>query len=148
MAGVGYERRRAPIRKQSHIVSAAKIVHPEPGLLELVPIKGKGRGVVATRAISKGTIVEAGPVIKMKKRDRLDRSTVLSHYPFQWDEPPYVHAFPLGYAGLLNHSDKPNCKIESDIEGDVLCIETIADIAPGDELVWNYGIDPWFKVSK
>ena len=94
------------------------------------------------------TIVEAGPVIKMKKRDRLDRSTVLSHYPFQWDEPPYVHAFPLGYAGLLNHSDKPNCKIESDIEGDVLCIETIADIAPGDELVWNYGIDPWFKVSK
>ena len=73
---------------------------------------------------------------------------MLSHYPFQWDEPPYVHAFPLGYAGLLNHSDKPNCKIESDIEGDVLCIETLRDIKPGEELVWNYGIDPWFKVTK
>ena len=138
----------ASTRKQPRKVPAAKIVHPEPGLLELVPIKGKGRGVVATRAIKKGTIVEAGPVIKMKKKDRLDRTTVLSHYPFQWDEPPYVHAFPLGYAGLLNHSDKPNCKIESDIEGDVLCIETLRDIKPGEELVWNYGIDPWFKVTK
>lgn len=127
---------------------SAKIVLPEPGLLELVAIKGKGRGVVATRAIKQGTMVEAGPVIKMKKKDRLDRSTVLSHYPFQWDEPPYVQAFPLGFAGLLNHSDKPNCKIESDMEGDVLCIETLRDIEAGEELVWNYGIDPWFKVSK
>ena len=69
---MGYERRRAQPRN-SPIVPAAKIVHPEPGLLELVPIKGKGRGVVTTRPIRKGTIVEAGPVIKMKKRDRLDR---------------------------------------------------------------------------
>ena len=128
--------------------SAAKIVLPEPGLLELVPIKGKGRGVIATRAIAKGTLVEQSPVIKMKKADRLDRSTVLSHYPFEWDEKPYVQAFPLGFAGLLNHSDEPNCKIETDIEGDVLCIYTLRDIAAGEELVWNYGIDPWFDVAK
>ena len=74
---------------------AAKIVLPEPGLLELVAINGKGRGVVTIRPIKKGVMVEAGPVIKMKKADRLDRSTVLSHYPFQWDEPPYIQAFPL-----------------------------------------------------
>ncbi len=128
--------------------SAAKIVLPEPGLLELVPIKGKGRGVIATRPIAKGALVEQSPVIKMKKADRLDRSTVLSHYPFEWDEKPYVQAFPLGFAGLLNHSDEPNCKIETDIEGDVLCIYTLRDIAAGEELVWNYGIDPWFDVAK
>ena len=73
---------------------------------------------------------------------------MLSHYPFQWDEPPYVQAFPLGFAGLLNHSDTPNCKIECDIEGGVLCIETIRDIEAGEELVWDYGIEPWFKVAK
>jgi SET domain-containing protein len=128
-------------------VSAAKIVLPEPGLLKLVPIEGKGRGVVTTRAIKRGKLVEASPVIRMKKRDRLDRSTVLSHYPFEWNQPPYVQAFPLGFAGLLNHSDTPNCKIESDIEGDVLCIETLRAIKPGEELVWDYGIDPWFDVK-
>jgi SET domain-containing protein len=128
-------------------VSAAKIVLPEPGLLKLVPIDGKGRGVVTTRAIKRGRLVEASPVIKMKKRDRLDRSTVLSHYPFEWNQPPYVQAFPLGFAGLLNHSDTPNCKIESDIKGEVLCTYALRDIAAGEELVWNYGIDPWFDVA-
>ena len=127
---------------------SAKIVLPEPGLLKLVPIAGKGRGVVTTRAIKKGKLIEAGPVIRMKKVDRLDRSTVLSNYPFEWKDKPYVQAFPLGYAGLLNHSDTPNCKIESDIEGDVLCIETLRRIKAGEELTWNYGIDPWFKVTK
>jgi SET domain-containing protein len=130
-----------------HKLSAAKIVLPEPGLIELVPIEGKGRGVVAKRAIKKGKLIEAGPVIKMKKKDRLDRSTVLSHYPFEWEQAPYVHAFPLGWAGLLNHSDKPNCKIEADYEGDVLCIYTLRNIEPGEELCWNYGIDPWFEVN-
>ena len=128
-------------------LSAAKIVLPEPGLLKLVPIKGKGRGVVTTRPIKRNKLVEAGPVIRMKKRDRLDRSTVLSHYPFAWDQPPYVHAFPLGFAGLLNHSDTPNCKIESDIAGEVLCITTLRKVEAGGELTWSYGIDPWFKVS-
>jgi SET domain-containing protein len=122
----------------------AKIVVPEPGLLELVKIKGKGRGVVTTRAIKKDTVVEAGAVIRMKKADRLDRSSVLSNYPFEWDDKPYIQAFSVGWAGLLNHSDKPNCKIEADIEGQVLEITTIRDVEAGEELCWNYGIDPWW----
>ena len=126
----------------------ARIVLAEPGLLKLVPIKGKGRGVVTTRAIKKGVEVEASPVIRLKKRDTLDRKTVLSDYPFEWDEPPYVQAFPLGFAGLLNHSDTPNCKIESDIDGEVLCITTLRNVEPGEELTWNYGIDPWFDVTE
>ena len=128
-------------------MSAAKIVLPEAGLLKLVPIKGKGRGVITTRPIKRGKLIEASPVIRMKKRDRLDRSTVLSHYPFAWDDAPYVHAFPLGFAGLLNHSDTPNCKIESDIPGEVLCINALRNIKAGEELTWNYGIDPWFDVN-
>jgi SET domain-containing protein len=129
-------------------VSKAKIVLPDAGLLKLVPIDGKGRGVVTNRPIRKGKVVEAGPVIRMKKIDRLDRGTVLSNYPFEWDDKPYVQAFPLGWAGLLNHSDKPNCKIESDIAGEVLVITAIRNIAKGEELVWDYGIKPWFDVTK
>jgi SET domain-containing protein len=126
---------------------SAKIVLAEPGLLQLVPIRGKGRGVIATRPIARGKLVEASPVIRMKKRDRLDRSSVLSNYPFEWDDPPYVQAFPLGFAGLLNHSATPNCKIEADIEGEVLCIYTLKNVPAGAELTWDYGIDPWFKVT-
>jgi SET domain-containing protein len=125
----------------------AKIVLADPGLLKLVPISGKGRGVVTTRPIKRGKMVEASPIIRLKKRDRLDRSTVLSHYPFEWDDPPYVQAFPLGFAGLLNHSDAPNCKIEADIAGEVLCIYALKNITAGSELTWNYGIDPWFDMT-
>ena len=126
---------------------SAKIVLPEVGLLKLVPIPGTGRGVITTRPIRRGKLVEASPVVRMTKRDRLDRSTVLSHYPFEWNDPPYIQAFPLGFAGLLNHSDTPNCKIESDIKGEVLCTYALRNIEAGEELVWNYGIDPWFEVA-
>ncbi|HWV02332.1 MAG TPA: SET domain-containing protein-lysine N-methyltransferase [Devosia sp.] len=103
--------------------------------------------MITTRPINRGKLVEASPVIRMKKADRLDRSTVLSHYPFEWNDPPYVQAFPLGFAGLLNHSDTPNCKIESDIAGEVLCTYTLRNVAAGEELTWDYGIPPWFEVA-
>ena len=125
-----------------------KIVFPAPGLFKLIDMKGKGRGVITTRAIRRGTIIEAAPVIRMKKKDRLTRETVLSHYPFTWDEPPYVQAFSLGYVGLLNHSDEPNCRVEMDIENQTLTVVAIKAIKAGDELVHNYGIDPWFKVTR
>ena len=128
-------------------MQAAKIVLPQPGLLKLVPIEGKGRGVITTRPINRGKLVEASPVIRMKKVDRLDRSTVLSHYPFEWNDPPYVQACPLGFAGLLKHSETPNCKIESDIKGEVLCTYTLRNIEAGEELTWNYGIPAWFEVA-
>jgi SET domain-containing protein len=128
-------------------VSSPKIVVPEPGLFELVDIKGKGRGVIARKPIAADQVIEAAPVIKMKKKDRLTRETVLSHYPFTWEEPPYVQAFGLGYVGLINHSDDPNCRVEMDIEDQVLRVIAIKDIEPGTELVHNYGIEPWFKVK-
>lgn len=141
------KRRLVPTSTPKAVLVSAKIVLPEAGLLKLVPIPGKGRGVIATRPIRRGKLVEASPVVRMTRRDRLDRSTVLSHYPFEWNEPPYVQAFPLGFAGLLNHSDTPNCRIVTDVEGEVLCTYTIRAIEAGAELTWNYGIDPWFEVA-
>lgn len=117
-------------------------------LVTLKPIAGKGRGVVAIKPIPKGTLIEAAPVIRMKKRDRLDRSTVLSQYPFEWPDPPYVQAFVLGWIALLNHDDTPNCRSEVDVKEEVIRCWTTIDVPKGAELTHSYGIEPWFKVAK
>jgi len=125
-----------------------KTVAVRRDLVKLIPIEGKGRGVIATKRIPKGTLIEAAPVIRMKDRDALTRATVLSHYPFQWDEPPYTQCFALGWVELLNHSDTPNCRCETDFKDQVLRVFAIEDIPRGTELCHNYGITPWFKVAK
>jgi len=116
-------------------------------LVKLLPVPGKGRGVIARRRIPKNTLLEAAPVIRMKERDTLTVDTVLSQYPFEWDEAPYVQAFALGWVGLFNHADKPNCRVETDTDDQVIRIFTIADVPRGTELTHNYGIKPWFKVA-
>jgi len=125
-----------------------KTVAVRRDLVKLVPVSGKGRGVVARRRIPKGTLIEAAPVIRMKKADRLDRSTVLSNYPFEWPEPPYVQAFVLGWIALLNHSDAPNCRSEVDVNDQVIRCWAAVDIPKDAELTHDYGIEPWFKVAK
>ncbi len=122
-------------------------VTPPGDRIDLVPLPGKGRGVVATRRIRKGTLIEAAPVIRLTKRDRPQRSSVLSHYPFAWNDPPYVEAFALGYAGLLNHSKDPNCWLEVDVKAQVIRIWADATIAAGTELTYDYGVDVWFEES-
>lgn len=122
----------------------AKIVAPHRGLLKLVAIPGKGRGLVATRKIARGALIEAAPVIPMKKKDRPHGKSTLSNYPFQWPYPPYIECFVLGYPALINHSDTPNCRCESDGEDQVMRVYAIKTIAPGEELTWDYGIPPWF----
>ena len=117
-------------------------------LVKLVPIDGKGRGVVATKRIKADTLIEAAPIIRMKDKDTLTTKTVLSQYPFQWDEPPYEQAFALGWVALVNHSDTPNCRCDVDFEDQVIRIFTLVDIPRGTELSHNYGVDPWFDVTK
>jgi hypothetical protein len=116
-------------------------------LVKLVPIDGKGRGVVATKRIKQDTLIEAAPVVRMTKRDILPARTVLSHYPFEWDEAPYEQAFALGWIALVNHSDTPNCRCEVDFEDQVIRIFSLVDIPRGTELSHNYGVTPWFEVT-
>jgi SET domain-containing protein len=117
------------------------------GPLKLVALPGKGRGVIATRRIAHGTLIEAAPVIRMRKADRPARSSILSHYPFAWNEPPYVEAFALGFAALLNHSKTPNCWLEVDVAAEVIRVWADDDIARGTELTYDYGVEPWFDLA-
>lgn len=125
----------------------AKIVAPKRGLLKLVDIAGKGRGLIATRKIAKGALIEAAPVIPMKKKDRPGKKTILANYPFEWPYAPYIECFVLGYPGLINHSSDPNCRCESDGEDQVMRVFAIKTIKPGEELTWDYGIEPWFDAK-
>ena len=83
----------------------------------------------------------------MTEEDLPPADSVLSHYPFEWPDGDYVQAFVLGYVGLLNHSDTPNCRVEYDIGSEVMRVFAIKSIQPGTELTWNYGVDPWFEVA-
>lgn len=125
----------------------ARLVPTRRDLVKLVPMPAKGRGVVAVRRIADGTLIDATPVIRMMRKDRPHRSSVLSHYPFAWDQPPYVEAFALGYAGLLNHSPTPNCWLDVDIAAEVIRVWAAADIRRGEELTYDYGVEPWFEVE-
>lgn len=141
------ERCPSPRSQGAILKVSAKIVTPPRGLFKLVAIDGKGRGIITTEAIRKGAVIEAAPVIRLRKKDRPTARSVLSHYPFEWDEPPYVVAFALGYVGLLNHSDEPNCRIEVDYDDQVLRVFARRNIKAGEELMHNYGVDPWFDVA-
>jgi SET domain-containing protein len=116
--------------------------------LRIVPIRGKGRGVVCNRLLKKGTLLEVAPIIKMTKDDKIPDACILSNYPFEWDEAPYERAFVIGIIALLNHSSDPNCWTECDIENDVFRVRALKDIPAGTELVHDYGVDPWFKYKK
>lgn len=116
--------------------------------LRVVPIAGKGRGVITTKALKKGTLLEVAPIIKLTADDTIPDECILSNYPFEWDEPPFKRAFVIGIIALLNHSKKPNCWSECDLEKDVFRLRTLHDVEAGVELVHDYGVDPWFKMKK
>ncbi len=114
--------------------------------MAVVEMPGKGRGVIARRPIAADTLLEVAPVLPYSRADRPKRSSVLAHYPFQWDSPPHIECIALGLTSLLNHSNEPNCWVESDVEGGVMRLRSKVDIAAGEELTHNYGVDPWFDV--
>lgn len=106
----------------------------------------KGRGVFATRAISKGEIIEVAPVVTVDKDNVVENGNAPDGYLLQWDEdtPGEEFAMPLGYVMLYNHSDKPTLEIESDLEEYTMTVTAARDIKVGEELTWNYACDIWF----
>ena len=112
-------------------------------------IKGKGRGVFTARKIRKGEIVEVAPAIPMAKKHVPDDATP-DGYVLDWNEDKkgQEYALGLGYIMLYNHSKKPNIEIESDLEEMTFSVMALRDIKAGEELMWDYGCDIWFRVKK
>ena len=122
--------------------------------LRIVEHPLRGRGVAAAAPIAAGELIERAPVIIVPEAERpaVDESSVGNHI-FMWEhgtagDDLYSRkgraAVVLGFASLVNHSADPNCRFIRHIEALALDVIAIRDIAPGEELTFDYGMELWF----
>jgi hypothetical protein len=120
--------------------------HPERGPsppLRVVRVPGKGRGVVATRPIPRGEVVESAPVVVVPAGQwPLVRQTALARYCFAWDDGTGSAAVALGRASLFNHSYAPNVTADKLLRSRLIRFVALRDIDAGEELTLNYNGDP------
>lgn len=123
--------------------------------LYLAETQNKGRGVFTKTTIKGETIIESSPVIVMSGDDRklLDK-TLLHDYIFEWQpDGAQMCCMALGWLPLYNHSYVSNCEYFMDYDTETMYIQTVRDIAPGEELTINYNGDwnntekVWFDVA-
>lgn len=119
---------------------------PEPGPpypfeIRRSPLHGKG--AFATRPLAPGTrlIEYAGARLTPRQADARDkaRQRAGQHHTFLFaiDDDLVIDAGDGGNAARwLNHSCAPNCDVV--VDGRRLWIETLHDIEPGEELVYDY----------
>jgi hypothetical protein len=109
--------------------------------LEVRVIPGKGRCVFAARAIAKGQLVLADPIIFVPggESDHTDQTSV-GRYVFQWNEDDDLCVV-LGYGSLINHGLPENVSLVSNYKDQTMEFYAYTDIKAGDELVYDYGHD-------
>lgn len=99
-----------------------------------------GLGLFAEKPIKKGTIIMRyrGKKIRAEKADELD-----NRYIYEINSRWSIDGSPRwNYARYGNHSCRPNA--ESDTRGHIVFVRAIKNIAPGDEITYDYGTD-YFK---
>jgi len=122
--------------------------------LYIATIAGKGRGMFTSKRIGANTLIEASPVLVMKKSDRefIDK-TLLHDYIFEWGAKKDRCCMALGLIPMYNHSYKSNCEYFMNFEDDTIQIKTVRAIEKGEELTinyngdWNDGKKIWFEAK-
>jgi uncharacterized protein len=97
-----------------------------------------GLGLFATKPISKGDFIIQywGPRLPNKVADDLDNNRYLFEISKRWT----IDGSPRrNIARYINHSCRPNA--ETDIVKGKILISAIKNIAPGDEITYDYGKD-------
>lgn len=112
--------------------------HPGPPHLVIRYSKIDSEGCYTTEPIAKGAFVieYTGPRLTIKQADKL------------YDKEPRTYLFGLldrkhvidgeGVAAFINHSCDPNCEVD-EVDGRVI-ITAIRDVAPGEELTYDYNL--------
>ncbi len=109
-------------------------------MIHVKKTKTMGRGIFATIAIAKGTIIEISQVIVMPQKE-IRRNTVLERYVFDLDDDNCGVA--LGLGSLFNHSDKRhNVEYAYDADLQIMYFTTTRDVKKGEQLFIDYGYDP------
>lgn len=107
-------------------------------------IRGKGRGVVASRRLREGELIERAPVVVIPDRDwSIVESGVLSPFCFQWDGGADGSAvLALAHASMCNHSYTPNAYVLPRKRARAIDFVALRDIDEGEEVTINYNGDP------
>ena len=106
-------------------------------------VERHGRGMFATRHISKGELIECAPVVVINdKQWPAAQRTILSDYAFDWGVNDEHAAIALGYISIYNHSYMPNAELEQELDELMMKITAGRDIQPGEEITINYNGDP------
>lgn len=123
--------------------------------LSVQATEAKGRGVFTSVPLAAGTTIEESPVIVMTKEERIHLDKTLLHdYIFEWGPQQEQCCMALGLVPIYNHSYESNCDYFMDFENDTISIQTVKNIAAGEELTINYNGDwkddakIWFDVTE
>lgn len=123
--------------------------------IEIRSTESKGRGMFALEAIPAYQIIENAPVIVMSAEERklLDQ-TLLHDYIFEWTPHGQQQCImALGNVPIYNHSYASNAEYAMDYENQSISIQSVREIAPGEEITINYNGDwndekpLWFEVK-
>ncbi|PFN98152.1 SET domain-containing protein-lysine N-methyltransferase [Bacillus sp. AFS076308] len=112
-----------------------------------------GRGIFATRNISKGELIHEAPIIISPSDEyKYLKKTIFIEYVFWWGENLEECALALGYGSLFNHSYTPNGLYKLNLTQKTIDFYAHTDIKEGEEIMINYNGDPendtpvWFDV--
>lgn len=103
-----------------------------------------GRGMFATTAIRRGTVLEKGHVLPFDDKQARD-AQIIDLYAFDFDGKG--RCLVLGSASLCNHSNTPNVEVEIDETRSTYRLVAVRGIKRGEELFVDYGDAYWDSVS-
>jgi SET domain-containing protein len=114
------------------------------GMIRVVPIEGKGRGVIATQVIHAGAVIDVSPVVLVPPipDEGQQGNHPIENYQFNWDN--LAHAVVMGPTSFCNHSSNPNCSFHELRETNQMLLMAIDRIFPGEELTIDYDCQLWF----
>lgn len=102
-------------------------------------IPGKSIGVLAIKTFKPGEIVEKAPLILLAAAEKEPlQNTVLFDYYFLTGNAKTPVGVALGMASLYNHAAMPNAAYRIDLKREILFINAICLIQPGEEITINY----------
>jgi len=125
-----------------------------PKKIKIARVKGKGRGVFATKKIHTGEIIEYCPVIFISEKESLffeKEDTVLEYY-YMFQREFNNSCVIFGYGSIYNHSRNPNAEVDYNLKKlqNFVLFRAIKNIKPGEEITFDYefvnGKEEFFKL--
>ena len=122
--------------------SSEVMIDPKVEVKETPFLKGKGRGLFATRDYMAGDTIEVCPTLGMT-RDGISKSNIINEHLFAGNK-LNNYLLSLGYCSIINHSkENQNCFWEVADDDSYIKMIALTDIKKGDEFFSNYGDGYW-----